>query len=224
MAAISRMLALSVVIKIFGPNNPFRIQTMKGLCIFPLSVLKTMSAPTKTQLQSLDLAKDFGLQSPWTGSSLESRENCFRQGKTCQALVGQSLDPIVFIVLNWGTCRVFGVGHFPSEITQVDTGYSPGDTGGGFRIMPVYIRWKYQQQQENCALVLMHTSNHLSLLSISFCGLRNGSFLVPARLGFKLRCFVCVCGGVFVYVGVFFVVCFCLFVHFVFLSCFCFRL
>lgn len=64
MAAISRTPALSVVIKIFGPNNPFRIRTMEGLCTFPLSVLKRMSAPTKRQLLTPDLVKDFGLQPP----------------------------------------------------------------------------------------------------------------------------------------------------------------
>lgn len=193
MAAISRMPALSVVIKIFGPNNPFWILTTKGLSTFPLSVLKRKSAPQKTQLHPPGLANDFGLQPTWTGSRLESGENRFRQDLSGPS--GIILRPNSFwfwIREHTGTLEL---GHLPSEeeMNRVDTGYSLSGAGpgGGFCMMPVCTGWKCQKQRENCALALVHTTDHLSLLSIHFWGLRKGSFLVPARLGFRLR-FLCV--------------------------------
>ena len=195
MAAISRTPALSVIIKIFGPNNPCWIQTTKGLLTFPPSVLQRMSAPRKTQPRPPGLAKDFGLQSTWTGSSLQSWENRFRQSKACQAPVGKSLDPTGYFFdsgniqglwSGWPSIwrRNAPGGHW--VITQWCWWWFPHDA--------TCTGWKCQEERETCALVLMHTSKHLGLVSVCFWGLRKGSFLVPVSFGFKVVFFTCVLG------------------------------
>lgn len=178
MAAISRTPALSAVIKVFGLNNPFGIQATEGLVHSPIPAEVSVSPQKNT-------------------ASCPQSGRCFwlavQMSKVCPWLWRESVQPGGILL---------GSDSFPYGITE-HTGTlewpliwgrsEPGEQCGltqwwwwSFLHGAVRIRWKCQEQQQNRAVVLVHTRNHLSLISILFWAPKKG------QLGFKLGIFLCV--------------------------------
>lgn len=196
MAAISRTPALSVVIKIFGPNNPFWIQTTKGLSMFPLPKLKRTSAPRKTWLCTplvwqMVLAcnphkQGLGLGESWCRQSLSGTSGIVLGPGSFHSWVREHTG-----TLEWVTF------HQKKKWTRWSLGARPRDAaagGGGWWwfLHGACLRWLKMSGATRESYVSAYAlSNHLSLVNVCFWGLRRGSCFVLARFGLHRKpCFL----------------------------------